>query len=343
MIYRFSDSGDGQVVAESKNDDLEPYLGLWYPASDIPEQARRMYVLNPIRSIPDARYSPVPLVPVINPDSQRPIDLSYSTLRSVSPIHCEYLTNMGVAASTSGSIVRDGRLWGLIACHHMSPKWLAYEVRAACTFLGQVLATEIAQHEARQESAYTTRSTALLAKFLDLMVTASHPLIGLINSSPNLLDLVPSTGAAVVIGDKVQTLGITPGYLDLLSLIRALRGVDAPSTFATKSLRYHFPALVSIADTSSGIIALEISREPESYVVLFRPEIAETVTWAGDPNKPATVEEEGYRLSPRKSFAAWKEVTQGVALPWTKQEIRVADELRKLIAIIIAKGNSSQA
>ncbi len=338
MIYRFSSTQDGQVIAEAKRPDLEPFLGLWYPASDIPEQARKLYTLSPIRAIPSVRYEPVLITPIINPESRRPIDLSYSTLRSVSRVHCEYLTNMGVGASMSVSILREGKLWGLIACHHTSSHWLSYEARAACTFLGQVISKEIVQHEMREETQYITRSTALLAGFMESMATSSSPAVGLIGDSPNLLDLIPADGVAVVLGDKVRTLGITPGYEELLLLARALRQIDAPSTFSTKSLQNHFPAMESLSATASGMIALEISREPQSYVLYFRPEASETVTWGGDPNKPVTLEEEGYRLSPRKSFAAWQEKTHGIALPWTKQEIQIADQLRKLISVVAARG-----
>ena len=340
MIYHFSETGDGQVIAEAKSPDLEPYLGLWYPASDIPVQARRLYCLNPIRSIPRVDYTPVAIVPVINPESRRPVDLSFSTLRSVSPVHCEYLTNMGVSSSMSVSILREGQLWGLIACHHTKPLWPSYEVRAACTFLGQVISKEVLHHEGRKESEYVTRSTGQLAKFLELMVSASSPLLGLVDQSPNLMDLIPAGGVAVVIGDKVRTLGITPGYDQLLSLVQALRKIDAPSTFSTKSLQYHFPLMASITGTASGMIALEIARDPESYIFYFRPERSETVRWAGDPNKPVTPSESGYRLSPRKSFAAWKEKTHGIAAPWTKQELQAADQLRRLISIVSARKES---
>ncbi len=340
MIYRFSETDDGQVIAEAREPDLESYLGMWYPASDIPVQARRLYCLNPIRSIPSVNYTPVAIVPVINPESRRPVDLSFATLRSVSPVHCEYLTNMGVAASMSVSILRDGQLWGLIACHHTKPLWTSYETRAACTFLGQVVSKEVVQHEGRKESEYITRSTGLLAQFLELMVSAPSALLALVDQSPNLLDLIPAGGVAVVIGGKVRTLGITPGYDQLLSLIRTLRKIDAPSTFSTKSLQYHFPLMASITGTASGMIALEIAREPESYIFYFRPERSETITWAGDPTKPVTPSEGGFRLSPRKSFAAWKEKTHGIAAPWTTQEIQVADQLRKLVSVIAVRKES---
>ncbi len=334
MIYRFSENFEGEVVAEARTEAAESFDGLWFPASDIPEQARRLYVLNPIRGITDVRYVPVPLVPVLNPDSQRPTDLSFAFLRSVSPLHCEYLQNMGVAASMSISILRNNQLWGLVACHHLSPKYTPYEIRKACTFIGQVLNGEIGRRQTEGEAAYQTAATIVQANFLGFMATAPSPLLGLVNSSPNLLDLIPAEGAAVVIGDKVHTLGDVPGYTDLIKLVEWLKASGVTGTFVTPSLRNHMSMSQEASSTSSGVIALEIARHPAAYVLFLRPEVAQTVRWGGNPDKPVVASEDGFRLSPRKSFAAWTEKVQGRSLPWSKGEIRVANELRNLISVV---------
>ncbi|WP_213806836.1 GAF domain-containing protein [Granulicella sp. dw_53] len=343
MIYRFAPNGEGEVVAESRIASVEPYLGLWYPASDIPEQARRMYALSPIRSIPDVAYKPVPLTPAINPVSRRPTDLTYAGLRSVSPIHCEYLTNMGVLASTSISILRDGKLWGLISCHHYSPKVVHFELRKACTFLGQVLSGEIVRREIEEESAYSAQSNAIQARFLELMAGSSDPLLALLKFTPNLLNLIPAAGAAIVVGDQVQTLGITPSYTELLTLVDSLRKMNVPSTFFTNSLKNNFAAAEKFTQTASGVIALEISRHPLKCILYFRPEIAQTVTWAGNPDKPVLPTEDGFRLAPRASFAAWKEEVRGTASPWTASERRVADDLRNLVTAASFRRNAATA
>ena len=331
MIYRFADSGEGEVIAEAKAEGVEPYLGLRYPASDIPEQARRLYTLSPIRCIPDARYTPVPLVPSLNTATKRPTDLSFAGLRSVSAIHCEYLQNMGVTASMSVSIVREGKLWGLVACHHFSPKLVTYETRRACSFIGQVLSGEIGRREAEEDSSYNSEATRVQAKFLELIRTSAHPLAELVNSTPNLLDLIPAAGAAIVTEDKAQMIGVTPSYTEVMSIVEALQAAGVPSTFTTRSLKNHFSDAGSMAKSASGIIALEVSSDPKEYILYFRPEVAQTVTWGGDPNKAAITTIDGFRLSPRKSFAAWREQLQGAALPWTRNEVRAADELRRLV------------
>jgi chemotaxis family two-component system sensor kinase Cph1 len=262
MIYRFAESGEGEVVAESVISGADPYLGLWYPASDIPEQARRLYLLSPIRVIPQVPYDPVPLVPAINPVSRRPTDLSYANLRSVSHIHVEYLVNMGVSASMSVSIVREGKLWGLISCHHFSPRLVPFEMRNACIFLGQVLSGEITRREVEGEAAFSAKAIGLQAKLLELMAAHANPLLGMVTSTPNLLDLIPCGGAAVLTGDKFQSVGIAPSFDDARGIVRALLEAHAPSTFHTRSLRNHYDTSRDVMETASGLIALKISREP---------------------------------------------------------------------------------
>jgi chemotaxis family two-component system sensor kinase Cph1 len=334
MIYRFAQSQEGEVVAESKADVMDPFLGIWYPASDIPEQARRLYLLNPIRNIVDVNYTPVPIVPVINPGTNRPADLSFTTLRSVSPIHCEYLQNMGVTASMSISIIIDGKLWGLISCHHRSPNFVTYEVRKACTFIAQVLSGEISRREMMQDSAYQSHTTATQAKFLELMAGSSNPLLGLVSSSPTLLDLIPAQGVAVVQGDKAHMLGDTPAYEDLMQLVALLQDADFSGSFVTRSLKNHFSLTEGMRETASGLIALQIEREPATYILFFRPEAPQTVLWGGNPEKPVLASDDGFRLSPRKSFEKWKEEVTGQSLPWTKSEIRAAQELRNLVTVV---------
>ncbi len=335
MVYRFAESYEGEVVAEARADEVEPFFGLWFPASDIPEQARKMYVTNPVRVIVDAGYTPSPLVPVLNPETQRPVDLTYAGLRSVSPIHCEYLRNMGVTGTMSVSILRDGRLWGLVACHHFSPKLVEYETRKACTFIGQVLSGEIARREMEAESGYQTRATMVQARFLEAMAAAPHPLLGLVNSTPNLMDLIPCEGAAVVIGEKAHMLGNTPGYSDLMTIVRLLAREELTSTFVTRSLMNHFGTTEKMRVAASGVIALEVARGPASYVLFFRPETLQTVKWGGNPEKPVEVTDDGYKLSPRRSLEVWKEELKGHALPWTSGEVRAANELRHLIGVVL--------
>jgi len=339
MVYRFAPEGQGEVIAEDRDPSIESFYGLWYPASDIPEQARALYLISPIRGIPQVPYQPVPLLPAINPVSHAPTDLSFAALRSVSPVHCEYLVNMGVTASMSVSIVCRGKLWGLIACHHASPRFVPYEMRKACTFFGQVLSGEIVRRETEQEFAYRSSSTTILARLLESMASANSPLTGLAQVSPGLLDLIPCSGAAIVTGDIVRPLGVVPSFDKILDLAHNLRQFQTSSLFSTHSLRTHIPSAESLHATASGLISLEIARDPATFILFFRPEVAQTIQWAGDPNKPATQSEELMRLSPRKSFELFKDEVLGSSEPWTEAEISVAAELKKLALVLLANGN----
>jgi chemotaxis family two-component system sensor kinase Cph1 len=340
MIYRFAETFDGQVVAEDRKEDIDPFLGLWYPASDIPVQSRRMYVLSPIRTISDVNYTPVPITPVINPRSDRPTDLSFAGLRSVSPIHCEYLRNMGVASSMSVSILRDGKLWGLIACHHQTPKVLSYETRKACMFLGKILSGEIVRRETDEESAFAAHANATKARFLETMAGAtSDPVLSLLDASPNLMDLFSCTGAAYVVGENVHAIGSVPAYSHLLGIAQMMRESSVPVTFAVSSLKGRYDEADHVASVASGIIALTLSLEPSRQILFFRPQLTQVIFWGGNPLKPVIADEDGFRLSPRKSFTAWQEQTHGNSLPWTPAEVRAADDLRNLINVIAMRAN----
>ena len=340
MVYRFAETFDGQVVAEDRDAELSPFLGLWFPASDIPVQSRRLYVSSPIRAISDVMYTPVPILPVINPRSGRPTDLSHAGLRSVSPIHCEYLQNMGVAASMSVSIVRDGKLWGLIACHHKTPKTPSYETRKACIFLGQILNGEIVRRETEEESAFAAQTNATKARFLETMAAStSDPVLSLLHGSPNLMDLVSCNGAAYVVGESVHAIGAVPSYSHLLGIAEVLRQASVPATFAVSSLKGRYDEADEVASVASGVIALTLSKKPSRQILLFRPHLSQTTSWGGNPQKAVIADEDGFRLSPRKSFEAWQENTYGSSLPWKPAEVQAADDLRNLINVIAIRSN----
>ena len=189
MIYQFDADGHGSVVAENKREDLEAFLGLHYPASDIPVQARKLYTLNLLRLIADVGYTPADIVPTINPATGALLDMSYCVLRSVSPIHVQYLKNMGVAASMSISILRDGELWGLIACHHHAPRFVAYDVRTACEFVGQVVSLQLATKQDSADAAYQIRLKDVQAQLVTLMANEQTYQEGLVGHSPEPVGL----------------------------------------------------------------------------------------------------------------------------------------------------------
>ena len=328
MIYRYDRDFNGEVVAEARRADLNSFLGLHYPASDIPAQARALYEKNWIRLIDDVGYTPVPVVPAEDPLTGAPLDLTHATLRSVSPIHVEYLQNMGVRASMSLSLLRDGRLWGLVACHHYSgPHAPPYGVRAAAEFLASSLSLRLVdrdQEEERQEGARArSRLAAVTARTLDESVSVARSLCG----SPGLLDLVPAGGAVALLGEEVSTAGAVPPP-EVVRSVAQWAASTGKGVVATESLATDAPHVGAPTDTACGALVLSLGEA--QAVVWFRTEAVHTVDWGGDPHNKALARAEGdtVRLSPRRSFERWREVVRGRCAPWTPTELAVASDLR---------------
>jgi light-regulated signal transduction histidine kinase (bacteriophytochrome) len=338
MIYQFDPEGNGAVIAEDKEEQLTPFLGLNYPSSDIPKQARKLYEVNWLRLIPDINYKPIALFPATNPLTERPIDLSFSVLRSVSPIHVEYLQNMGVTASMSISLIKNEKLWGLIACHHYTPKFLNYEVRAACEFIGQVMSLELQSKEANEDYDYKLKLKSIKTKIVEDISTSEKLSEILVKCRQNLLDAVSARGATVIFGGKFYLVGETPQGAALKYLTEWVKKHLKKEIFYTDSLAQCYPEAEEFKDTASGCLALAISPIQKIYVLWFRPEVIKTVNWAGEPKKALEVDEDGgEKLSPRKSFELWKETVRCKSLPWKQCEIEAALELKKAMVNIVLR------
>ncbi|MGK5112047.1 SpoIIE family protein phosphatase [Geodermatophilus sp. CPCC 205506] len=327
MVYRFDAEWNGEVIAEDRRADLEPFLGLRYPASDIPAQARALYATNWLRLIPDATYRAVPLQPATHPATGRPLDLSGAVLRSVSPVHLEYLAAMGVVSSMSVSLIDGGRLWGLIACHHTSgPRRPSYADRVAAEFLGRtaslLLHTTVETAERGDVVGVAQRQAALVAA---LGRSPRRPAAALTEGPVTLLDLLPAGGAAVRLDGRLHLLGSTPPAERVLELVPALLATGQP---ATDALGRVVLSAADVADTASGLLAVEVGGAPGDFLAWFRPETLRQVTWGGNPHEPKLVEgASGPRLSPRRSFAAWVETVRGTAQPWRDHEVAAASAL----------------
>jgi two-component system, chemotaxis family, sensor kinase Cph1 len=337
MVYRFAPDGSGRVIAEDTNQEI-PYLGLHYPASDIPKQARQLYLRNWLRLIPTTRYQPVPIISVARPFSNQPLDLSLSVLRSVSPIHLEYLQNMGVAASMSISLMHEQKLWGLIACHHLSPKHIPYNTRTVCEFIGQVTSVELANKTAAEDIDYKMQLKSLQTQFVEALSQAEYLLDGMVQLKSQLLNLVNATGAVICSADEYLHVGKTPPESDVHALLDWIKPHLHHSLFETQSLSEQYPEAQSFKAIASGVLALEISKVHRDYILWFRPEVMQTVNWGGNPNKPVELVADGsLRMSPRQSFDRWQETVQGCALPWKPCEIEAVAELRSLIVGIVLR------
>jgi len=337
MLYKFDDDGHGSVIAEEKIESLESYLGLHYPESDIPKPARKLFVSNSIRLIPDANSQPIQIFPVNNPVSQRPLDLTNSILRSASPCHIEYLHNMGVGASLTISLIKEGKLWGLIACHHQSPKYVSFELRKACEFLGRLIFSEISVKEETEDYDYRMKLTYIQSALIDYMSQEENFIDGLVKHDPNILELTTAQGAAVCFGGKCTVVGETPSEEDLNYLVQWLKNNVDEEVFYTDSLPQIYPDAERYKNVASGLLAIPISKR--NYVLWFRPEVIQTVNWGGDPNNAFEVNQSqgNVRLCPRKSFELWKETVRLTSLPWQYVEIKAALELRKAIVNIVLR------
>ena len=338
MIYRFDAEYNGEVVAEARRDDLEPFLGLHYPASDIPAQARAMYEKSWIRLISDVDYVPVPVLPAADPLSGRPLDLTFATLRSVSPIHCEYLRNMGVRASMSISLLRDGKLWGMVACHHYSgPHAPSYGVRAAAEFLGVALSARLVAQVEEDAVAETRRASGVLARLVGASRDEEVRLAQALTRTGDLLALVPADGVVVSIGSDVLTLGDVPDGAGLRALAAWASSVG--EVLATDRLAEE-PGAPDVPGVA-GAVALPL---PDGgTVVWLRGEVVRTVDWGGDPHHKvlAVPDGDGVRLSPRQSFDLWREQVRGRSLPWDDRHVQNAADLRTyLVEALFHRGRA---
>ena len=337
MLYKFDSDGHGSVIGEEKIDTLEPYLGLHFPESDIPKPARKLFTSNWIRLIPNTHAEAVEIIPAQNPISQLPANLTHSILRSASPCHIEYLHNMGVGASLTISLIKEGKLWGIIACHHQTPKYVSYELRKACEFLGKVIFSELSAKEETEDYEYRVQLNHVQSRLVEQMSQAENFIDGLVKYEPNLLDLANAQGAAVCVGGTYTSIGETPTEEELNLLVQWLRNNVNEEVFYTNSLPSLFPDAEKYKNVASGLLAIPISKR--NYVLWFRQEVIQTVNWGGNPNNAFELiqSEENLSLHPRKSFELWKETVKLTSLPWQIIEIKAALELRKAIVNIVLR------
>jgi light-regulated signal transduction histidine kinase (bacteriophytochrome) len=336
MVYRFDQSGAGEVVGEAVRPGIGSFLGLHYPASDIPAQARSLYVRNLFRIIADVGAAPVPIVPE-HDERGAPIDLSLSVLRSVSPIHIEYLKNMGVAASLSISIVIDGALWGLFACHHYAPRLPSLERRSLSELFGQMFAMKLESRERQLAAEYAANGRTVADRLL-ASVAGDASLLDDPAWLGEMLDgAIAADGVGVYINGRIALSGLAPDEAAFRAIIAALNGTAAGRVFATDRIADLVPAAEGHAAVAAGLLALPISRRPRDYVVLFRQEMVQAVRWAGDPHKPTEFGPNGPRLTPRKSFETWSQLVRSRSKPFTLAEVRVAETLRATLIEVVLR------
>jgi chemotaxis family two-component system sensor kinase Cph1 len=338
MVYRFQPDGSGAVIAEARHDDAESFLGLHYPASDIPQQARALYLTNWVRLIPNTHYRPAPMEPPLNPRDGSPLDMSYCVTRSVSPLHLQYLLNMGVGASMSLSIVMRGELWGLIACHHRTPRFLPHSLRMACELFAQMASWRLETKVAGEEIDAQLHCKRVHEDLVKSISREGDLTEGLMRQRPNLQDYISADGVALWLDGEFTALGRTPAADEVAALVAWLNKTVADGVYQTDRLPLEYPPAVAFADVASGLIALSVSRSPRDYVLWFRPELVHAITWGGNPNKPVETGPDGETLTPRTSFAAWQESVKLHARPWRNVDIEAAKTLRlSLLEVVLQR------
>ncbi|MGE7993635.1 ATP-binding protein [Pseudomonas sp. NPDC089554] len=332
--YRFDAEGNGQVLAEAADPGYPRYLGLHFPAADIPRQARELYRVNRIRLIEDANYQASPLLPDTNPRTGKPLDMSFAALRSVSPVHLQYMRNMGTLASMSLSIVVDGQLWGLISCHHEQPRAVDLRTRTACELLGSVLSLQIESHESHTSTRDLLELRQRIVQMLSAMADHDSVSAGLLSLPKVLLDFAGATGAAIISAGRCDLVGNTPPQAQVDALVHWLAQHGDEAVYHSDNLGRDVPELPELASHAGGVLAVAISQIHSHYLLWFRPEHAHTVTWAGPPHKE--VSPQG-NLSPRHSFDSWQQEVRGFCAPWSPLVVDAVVELRTAVLGIVLR------
>ena len=337
MMYKFDENWNGTVIAEVSNEGMEPYLGLTFPASDIPKQARDLYLKNPYRLIPSRLYTPVRLYPVRNPVSNSFLDLSDCNLRGVPSVHLEYLGNMEVMASMSTRIIVRDKLWGLISCHHRTEKMLTYEDRAVFELLSNIIFTKITSIENKEKFDFRNSLRQTRGKLLDYIYADKSFARGLLTHELSILNLLSAEGAVVIENGVLSTIGAVPKEDDIRNLILWLQNKGIERVYAESNLSDKYDHAENYIDTGSGVLVIPVDRRRGDYVIAFRPEVITTVNWGGNPDEAINFEPDGKKYHPRNSFRLWKETVVKTSRPWHTDELAIAEEIRNFIFEFSAK------
>lgn len=335
LLYSFDEDGHGTVIAEDNNGNLPTMLHLHFPATDIPQQARRLYLLNRIRMIPNVEYAPSPLL--ARDVSAEALDMTYCVLRSVSPVHREYMRSMGTAASMSFSVVVEGRLWGMISCHNAQPLSVPYVLRSGCDVLTRIVAAQISAYDRAADFSQAIRLKAVERDLLTYMTLEEKYVDGLTNHPDKLMALTRATGAAFMLDETCLLMGDTPGEADVRMIADWLRDTEQSDLFATDHLSSHLPPAERFTDTASGLLAISLSQVHRFQILWFRPEIIRTVQWAGEPMQKSDSVDGTMQIHPRHSFESWSELVRQRSDPWSAVEVEAARDFRNAMLLIVLR------
>lgn len=335
MIYAFDKDWNGNVLAEAMEPDMEAYLGFTFPASDIPKPARDMYQKNPYRFIPNRAFKPVKLYPVINPISNTFLDMSECNLRGVAAVHVEYLKNMNVTASMSVRLIRDGALWGLIACHHKTARRIDSQLCTVLEFLSTVISSRINLLHHQKFLDLSARLNSLYTQLIENIYQSNHLVKSLLNEKPNVMELFGAQGVVVTYKGKTHVAGEAPNALELEDLVLWLHLKQLRKAFYTDSLSGIYDIASEYQQNASGILVIPIQSVQDEYIILFRKEFIRTTSWGGNPEERIFFDKDPKIYHPRHSFKLWQEHVKGFSKPWLQEEVIAAENLRSFIYELI--------
>ena len=319
MIYRFDEEYNGEVIAEAKNENLESFYGLHYPHTDIPRQARELYIKNQLRMIVDMDYKPVPVFTLQTDLQSEGLDLSYSALRSVSPIHVQYLQNMGVGATMTISLLHKKKLWGLIACHHYSPKFLTNDVRMASKLLGHFITSQIDMRQLNEEHEISRKANHAVEWLNSRKFELNRNSLEMLVNDYHILTVCNATSVAILLDGKIYKSDKAPSDDEIRTVGSYLIAYTSNGKTYTDSILALMPDMKSLAQTQPGVNFMSLDNSSQDCIIWFRQETINEVHWAGNPNK--SIEKDKNGLSPRKSFELWKETVKYKSNKWLKSEL----------------------
>jgi diguanylate cyclase (GGDEF)-like protein/PAS domain S-box-containing protein len=334
MIYRFDSNWNGQVISQNCVEHAPSYLGLHFPASDIPPQARRLYACNLVRLVADIDADPVPVLPSLNPLTKQPLDMTYSALRCLSPIHIQYLRNIGARGSMVISLLQNGRLWGLVACHHFTAKRVSIAQREAVTMISRMVSSKLASIEALEQYNCVASANQLIGELLNYIFIDNERAV-LRRLLPQLQALLDATGIVAVVEGQRHVYGDVLKSAELRALLLWLGKRPCGQIFSTDYLAHEFAPAAKYPHIAAGVLTTPLPGDMRNCIVWLRKEKPRTVNWAGMPEKGLVKDLDGnYQLTPRQSFELWTELWQGRSEPWTHVQIDIA----RMLAMTLPEG-----
>lgn len=337
LVYQFDKDWNGKVIAESKAEDMDSYLGQQFPASDIPKQARAMYQKNTYRIIPDRSYTPVKLYPVINPLTNAFTDLSDCSIRSVAAVHIEYLRNMGIMASVSFRILLDEQLWGLISLHHRQPYYLDYETCSLLELLSGSISNHMRSIVNREQFRMRSDLLEIKSALQEYIYQTGNLSVALFEKQDTVLKLFQATGAALLLDGRITTAGTVPPGEFMENAGFWLQSKNYGPVFASDNFSAVFEEAAEYDKIASGILVLTLDKEKVAFLILFRPEVEATINWGGNPGEAVQFEQDKRTYHPRKSFENFRELVKQTSAGWQEAEIRIAGELRNFLFEFLVK------